>query len=216
MAGPPQSVRGRITLTNTGSERLVIRGATMHLPGREPIAIPLTALVGPGASTEAMVAADLGGGWPAGALRGELEVNGVRRGIEVRVAQTVGLNVSPSEALATMGSTPVSIAVRNYGNVPIPLASLTRGRLVPHDRDDPQGEFPDATMTLPKTTIVEPGAEVVLSATVTIPKGLAPDRRHRAHLPLGPADLVITVLPTDAPTAAPGKARSRTTTRKES
>jgi hypothetical protein len=216
LAGPPQSVRGRITLTNTGNERLVIRGATIHLPGREPVSVPMTALVGPGASTEAVVSADLGGGWPAGSLRGELEVNGLRRDIEVRVAQTVGLTVSPSEVLATAGTTPLSIAVRNSGNVAIPLASITRGRLVPHDRDDPNGEFSDATLTLAASVVVDPGAELVLDATVTVPKGLPPDRRHRARVPIGPADLVITVLPTEAGTSPTGKARSRTTTRKES
>ncbi len=68
LTGPPHAVRGRITLENTGAERLVIRGAIIHLPKRDPIPVPLTALVGPGATTEAMVSADLGGGWPAGTV----------------------------------------------------------------------------------------------------------------------------------------------------
>jgi hypothetical protein len=219
LAGPPGSVRGRITLTNTGSERLVIRGATIHLPKQAPIAVPLTALVGPGASTEAVVSADLGGDWPAGSLRGELEVNGQRQGVEIRVAESIGINVTPSEVLAVAGDTDVSLSIRNYGNVPIRLARITRGRLVPHDRDDPQSELPDATLTLAKAITVEPGAELVLSAQVSIPRGLAADRRHRARLPLGPADLLATVLPTDASTSTAStarKARTRTTTRKES
>jgi len=214
LTGPPSSVRGRITLTNTGSERLVIRGATLHLPDQDPITVPLTALVGPGASTEAVVAADLGGGWPAGPLRGELEVNGQRRDIELRVAETISVAVAPGEVLATAGTTAVSLTVRNHGNVEIPLARVTRGRLVPHDDDTPDNA-PDATLTLTKPVTLAPGNELVLAAQVSIPKGLAPDRRHRARLPLGPADLLVTVLPIDPPTTT-GKARPRTTTRKES
>lgn len=216
LTGPPHAVRGRISLANTGPERLVIRGATIHLPKREPIAVPLTALVGPGATTEAVVSADLGGDWPAGTVRGELDVNGQRRDVEVRVIQTVGLDVTPRDVLVVAGVTSISIIVRNFGNVPVPLARVSRGHLVAHDSGDPDEDSPDATLTLPRSVTLQPGVELSMQVDVEVPKGLPHDRRHRANLPVGPADLVVTVLPSDPPPATPGKARKRPTTPKES
>jgi hypothetical protein len=222
LTGPPHAVRGRITLANGGSDRLVIRGAVIHLPEREPVAVPLTALIGPGVTTEAVVSADLGGGWPAGTVLGELEVNGQRRAVEVRVTPTIGVTITPAEALATEGVTRLDVVVHNVGNVAVPLARVTRGHLVAHDNDepresgDPHVDQADATLRLAKSVTLQPGQEVPMQVVVEIPKGLPADRRHRARLPVGTADLVVIVLPTDPPTAPASKPRSRTTTRKES
>jgi hypothetical protein len=215
LTGPPHAVRGRISLANTGTERLVIRGAFIHLPKRDPIPVPLTALIGPGATTDAVVSADLGGNWPAGTVHGELEVSGQRRDVEVRVVQTIGLDITPGDVMVSAGATPISIIVRNFGNVAVPLARVSRGHLMAHDGGDPSDDSPDATLRLARAVTIAPGAELAMQVSVEIPKGLPPDRRHRAHLPIGPADLVVTVLPTDPPAASAGKARTRTTTRKE-
>ena len=85
-----------------------------------------------------------------------------------------------------------------------------------HDSGDPHEDSPDATLRLARSVTIQPGAELAMQVVVEIPKGLPADRRHRARLPIGPADLVVTVLPTDPPATTASKARSRTTTRKES
>jgi hypothetical protein len=227
LSGSPHAVRGIITLANTGTERLVIRGALLHLPGREPIAVPLTALVAPGSTTETAVSVDLGAGWSAGTTLGELEVNGQRRDVELRVVQSVGVAVSPSEALVEVGSTRVSLLVHNFGNVSVRLARVTRGRLIPHDWGDPHihssgdphvhdsgDPHEDATLRLRSSLLLQPGDETSIQAEVEIPKDLPVDRRHRAVLPVGPADLIVTVLPSDP--RATTTPKPRTPTRKES
>ena len=213
LSGPPRSLRGRISVANTGPERLVIKGALLHLPKQSPIPVQLTALVGPGATVDSVVSIDLGPGWPAGTSRGELEVNEQRRDVEVHVVPTIGIDVTPGELLAAEGTTTITLDLRNVGNVTLPLARTTRGRLVAHDSGDPHVDSShDATLRLARAVTLKPGESASLSAEVLVPPGLASDRRHRAHLPIGPADLVVTVLPVDPP----AKSRKRAAPTKES
>jgi hypothetical protein len=208
LSGPPQNVRGRVTVANTTPERLAIRGGLLHLPDREPVAVPVAMLLRPASSTEVSFGIDLGRATPPGELAGELELGGQRRAVTVRVEPAFAVTVSPATLLAAAGETKARLLVRNDGNLAIPLATTTAGRLLAHDeggsgattqgRAEPAGDSPEAVLNVSPTTL-EPGQETTLDVVVTIPDGLARTRRYRAALPVGPADLVVTVLPADPP-----------------
>ena len=138
--------------------------------------------------------------------------------IRFRVEPVIALHLSPHEVLGVEGRWTVELTVSNEGNVAIPLARHTCGRFVAHDSGPatvapaaptgagqvtvaPRGSDPDlglqAESRLADPVTLEPGDSRRLTFEVEVPAGLDPTRRHRAAVPIGPADLTVTVLPTD-------------------
>jgi hypothetical protein len=195
---------------------MLVRGGVLHLAGHEPIRVPIAVALRPGTTTVAPLRIDLGPAWPAGEVAGELEVGGTSVPVTLLVEPAIEVDVSPGQVLCAEGRSTVELTVRNDGNVAIPLAARTRGRLLPHDADrraespgsgaaptraprDLAGQEPDpqAQCRLDEPVLLAPGDSRRLTVHLEIPTGLDPTRRHRAVVPVGPADLLVTVLPTD-------------------
>ena len=56
---------------------------------------------------------------------------------------------------------------------------------------------PDVTLTLTDATTAAPGTTSVLRGSLSVPAELDPTRRHTARVPVGTADLDVTILPRD-------------------
>ena len=219
LRGSPRSLTARVSLANTGSQRLLLRSGTLHVAGHDPIAFPLAVALRPGTTTVAPLHIDLGPSWPPGEVTGDGELGEARMPVSLVVEPAIALHLSPPEVLGVEGRWTVELTVTNEGNVAIPLAKHTRGRLVAHDSGPaavapvaptgagrvtvaPRETDPDlglqAECHLAKPVTLEPGDSRRLTFEVEIPVGLDPTRRHRAAVPIGPADLTVTVLPTDS------------------
>lgn len=225
LRGSPRSLVGQVPLANSTSERMLLRVGTLHLAGHDPVTVPLAVALRPGTTTVAPLRLDLGRSWPPGEMVGELEVGGTRVPISLLVEPAIALEVSPDEVLGVEGSTTVELTVQNTGNVAIPLAVRTRGQLLAHDEGhlggtpgtlssviaratapkrastvtgDPEpASGPQVECHLAEPVLLDPGATGRLTVRVDVPAGLDPTRRHRATIPVGPADLTVIVLPTD-------------------
>ena len=186
------------------------------MAGHDPIAFPLAVALRPGTTTVAPLHIDLGPAWPPGEVTGDLELGETRMPVSLVVEPVIALHLSPHEVLGVEGRWTVELTVTNEGNVAIPLAGHTRGRLVAHDsgpatvapaagagrvgvvpRETDPDLGPQAESRLATPVTLEPGDSRRLSLDVEIPAGLDPTRRHRAAVPIGPADLIVIVLPTD-------------------
>ena len=188
------------------------------MAGHDPIAFPLAVALRPGTTTVAPLHIDLGPAWPPGEVTGDLELGETRMPVSLVVEPVIALHLSPHEVLGVEGRWTVELTVTNEGNVAIPLARHTCGRFVAHDSDPatvapaapadagrvtvaPRETDPDlglqAESRLAKPVTLEPGDSRRLTVEVEVPAGLDPTRRHRAAVPFGPADLTVTVLPTD-------------------
>ena len=86
------------------------------------------------------------------------------------------------------------VTVVNEGNVPIPLAAVTRART----DDGGPDPGPDVTLRVADPPVVDPGTTVTVDATLSVPDELDPTRRHLARVPVGTADLDVIVLPRTA------------------
>ena len=211
LIGSPSALTGRIPLSNSGPQRLVLRSGTLSIKGRATIAFPLGVVLRPGTSTEVPLSLDLGSAFPAGRHVGELAVGDFRLAVTITVQESVSVELTPSSVVAAVGRRELAVTVRNDGNVAIPIAAHTRGRLVSHDASEAATSTTsrspddgcDADLHLSKSVVLEPGGKRTLDAVLMVPSGLDATRRYRAVVPLGPADLVVIVLPTDPPDAGP-------------
>lgn len=216
LQGTPRSITGQIALKNAGSQRQLLRTAVLRIADRDPIAVPIAVALRPGTATVAPLRIDLGPSWPPGEVRGELEVGDTRVSVSLVVEPSISVDLSPTEVLATEGRTQVELAVENAGNVAIPLAVITRGRLVAHDEGAavepsavpeptptrgrsavPAKDGADVQCQLDESVRLEPGETRRLTVQLEVPAGLDPSRRYRATIPVGPADLTVTVLASD-------------------
>jgi hypothetical protein len=195
LTGPPTALRGSASMVNASDQRIAVRGGDLHLDGLDPVSLSLGVVLPPGTESDVALGVDLGSATPPGTYEGSLEVGGLSRPAVVRVEVVVDLDVRPDTVIATEGRTPVRLRLTNQGNTAIELAPLVRGRLVAHDADSEDATL-DAELRLEAGhEAVAPGTETDLDVVIAVPAGLDPTRRHRALLPIGPADLVLTVLP---------------------
>jgi hypothetical protein len=131
---------------------------------------------------------------PPGTYAAELEVSGLRRSAVVTVLAEVSLDVQPSTVLATPGRQEVVLAVRNDGNVPVPLAR----RSIARTDDGGKEPGPDVALVLESDVTIEPGVSLTLRGHLEVPRELEPARRHTATIPVGVADLEVIILPRSA------------------
>ena len=206
LTGPPAALRGRASMANTSDQRIAVRGGDLHLDGLDPVALSLGVVLPPGTESVVALGVDLGSATPPGTYEGSLEIGGLRRPAVVRVEVVVDLDVRPDTVVAAEGRTPVRLRLTNQGNIAIQLPPLVRGRLVAHDADGDDTAL-DAELRLESGhEVVAPGSETDLDVVIVVPSGLDPTRRHRALLPIGPADLEVTVLPWGPEPAAAARA----------
>jgi hypothetical protein len=210
LTGPPTALRGQASMANTSDQRIAVRGGDLHLDGLDPVSLSLGVVLPPGTESDVALGVDLGSTTPPGTYEGSLDVGGLSRPALVRVDVVVDLDVRPDTLVAVEGRTTARLRLTNQGNTTIRLAPLVRGRLKAHDAD-PDDAALDAELHVDDGIgVVAPGSERDLDVVVVVPPGLDPTRRHRALLPIGPADLVLTVLPwgaTQEPAAAPRSSR---------
>ncbi len=198
LSGPPTALRGHTSMANTSDSRIAVRGGDLRLEGLEPAALAVGAVLASGTESDVALGVDLGSSTPAGTYRGSLVIGGLARPVVVRVEELVELDVQPDTLVLVEGRTPVTLRVRNDGNTTVRLAPLVRGRLRAHDagRDaDGEADGPDAELRGDREVVLAPGAELDLDVVAVVPAGLDVTRRHHAVLPVGPADLAVTVLP---------------------
>jgi hypothetical protein len=206
LTGPPGQLRTAVSVENVAEQRVAVRGPALHRSGHEPLTGAGAAVIGPGATARVPVTFSLEAGTPPGEYDAEVEVGGVRRPALLRVEPRPSLSVSPRRLLAGVGRTTVVLTVTNDGNVGMALAPLARARTRWDDggpgrsrddagRDDPG---PDVSLSLTQPPTVEPGATVTVEGRLDVPGDLDPTRRHVARLPVGTADLDVTILPRTA------------------
>jgi hypothetical protein len=207
LTGPPGQLRAAVSVENSAEERVAVRGAALHRAGHEPVTGGGAAVIAPGATARVPVSFSVEAGTPPGQYDAEVEVAGVRRPVLLRVEPRPSLVVSPRRVLAEVGRTELSITVSNDGNLAIPLAALVRARsrwddgVRPLGEDDDGADDPrsDVSLSITDPPTVHPGATATVAAHLDVPEQLDPTRRHRARLPVGTADLDVTILPRTTP-----------------
>ncbi len=194
LTGPPGQLRTTVSVENAVDQRLAIRGMALHRKGHEALTGSAAAVIAPGATAQVPVSVRLEPGTPPGDHFGEVEVGGLRRQAVLRVEPDLALRISPRRILAVEGDQALTLTVSNEGNVAIPLAAAQRAR----SDDGGPDPGPDVVLTFPDPPVLGPGATVQLVATVSVPPGLDPTRRHTALVPVGTADLDVIILPRTA------------------
>lgn len=194
LTGPPALLRATVTVANAVDERVAVRGVVVHREGEPTVGGTASALIPPGATAAVPVTVGLDRTTAPGEHTAEVEVGGIRRPARLVVDPDPAVRVSPRRTLAAPGRTAVRLTVVNEGNVPIPLATVTRART----DDGGPDPGPDVTLTLDDPPVVEPGTSLTLDATLSVPGDLDPTRRHTARVPVGTADVDVIVLPRNA------------------
>jgi hypothetical protein len=210
LTGPPGLLRATVSVENAVDQRVAVRGLTLHRAGRRDVTGSGAAVIAPGATAQVPVSFRLQADTAPGDYTAEVEVGGVRREALLRVEPDLTMRVSPRRVLAEVGRSEVTLTVSNDGNLVVPLAAVVRARtddggprhgpdLVHRagtgDRGPAAG--PDVSLTLAAATTIAPGSTAVLQAQLTVPTELDPTRRHTARVPVGTADLDVTILPRD-------------------
>lgn len=194
LTGPPSMLRATVTVANAVDERVAVRGLVLHREGEPAVGGVASALIPPGATAAVPLTVGLDRSTAPGEHLAEVEVGGIRRPARVVVDPDPSVRVSPRRTLATPGDTAIRITVVNEGNVPIPLAAVTRART----DDGGPDPGPDVTLRVADPPVVDPGTTVTVDATLSVPDELDPTRRHLARVPVGTADLDVIVLPRTA------------------
>lgn len=206
LTGPPGRLGTTVSVHNTGDRRLSARGGAVTSTEVSAQRARLGEAVPPGRTRDVPVSVQVAAATAPGSYPAALEVGGVSRAATLRVEPDLDVRVSPRRLLATRGEQAVDLRITNAGNVPVPLARLVRGSV----RSDGVISDLDVELHLDASVTVGPGSAVDATGRVVVPDGLDPTRRHEARLPVGTADLVVVVLPTDdragttAPTSRPG------------
>ena len=210
LTGPPGLLRATVSVENAVDQRVAVRGLTLHRAGRRDVTGSFAAVIAPGATAQVPVSFRLEADTAPGDYTAEVEVGGIRREALLRVEPDPTMRVSPRRLLAEVGRSEVTLTVSNDGNLVVPLAAVVRART---DDGDPRhgsdlvlragtgdrgpAAGPDVTLTLAAATSLAPGSTAVLQAQLTVPTELDPTRRHTARIPVGTADLDVTILPRD-------------------
>ena len=191
LAGPPARLETVVTVENTTQERLAVRGPTFHLEQGPSVRGSASALVAPGATAAVPVTLALDPTTAPGDYPGELEVNGARRSAVLHVDEQPAVELSPRAVIAGPGTRGVRLRLANTGNVPVPLAR----RVLARTRDDGPDPGPDVVLELDSDPVLAPGESATLTGRLHVPDTLDPRRRHTATVPVGLADLVVTIPP---------------------
>jgi hypothetical protein len=194
LTGPPGLVRATVSVENAVDQRVAVRGLTLHRAGRDVVTGAGTALIPPGATADVPVSFRLEPDTPPGDYDAEVDVAGQRRRAVLHVEPDFEVHVSPRRVLAVVGRHAVTLTVTNAGNVPVPVAKLART----HTDDGRPDPGPDITLTFGSAHTLAPGTTTVLKGTLAVPAALDPARRHTARMPVGTADLDVTILPRTA------------------
>lgn len=189
--GPPASLRGSLTVANTGDRRLAVRGVTVLRKGSDDLDVAAAALVPPGATASLHVTLPVDPGTSPGDYPAEVQVAGIRRAAVLRVEAVLAMHITPRRLLAGPGTHEVSIEAVNDGNVDLPLAGVTAGRTY----DGGKEPGPDVTLTLTAPTVLAAASSITLQGRLEVPSSLEPTRRHTASVPVGLADLEVIILP---------------------
>lgn len=197
LAGPPGRLRATVSVENTVDQRVTVRGLLLHRDDAPTVSGAATALIPPGATADVPVTFRLDPTTPPGETGAQVEVAGMRRTARVVVEPEPSVRVSPRRMLATPGRQPVTLVVTNDGNVPVPIAPLTRART----DDGGPDPGPDVDLSVADPPTVEPGRTATVAAELAVPDDLDPTRRHLARIPVGTADLDVIILPRTAPEA---------------
>jgi hypothetical protein len=210
LSGPPSAIRGRTSMSNSTDQRVSVQGGDLHVAGRESVPVRVGVILPPGAEAVVPLRLDLGATTPPGIYTGSLEIAGIARPVHVHVDTVVALDIAPDSLVLDAGSHELTVQVRNTGNVGVPLAPLVRSHTRPHDATDERSGPEIELRYAGRRTLLGPGEEARLDVTVVVPDALDPTRRHEAVLPIGPADLAVTVLP--RPGRNPSARSARTST----
>jgi len=193
LTGPPSGLRASVAVHNAGDRRLSVRGGSVTSEQVSAQRARLGGTVAAGDTRDVPVSVQVAAVTPPGSYSAALEVGGVSRPATLRVEPDLDVRVSPRRLLATRGEQRVELRVTNAGNVAVTLAQLVRGSA----RSDGVISDLDVELHLDTSVTVEPGLAVDATGRLVVPDTLDPTRRHEARLPVGTADLVVVVLPTD-------------------
>lgn len=190
LSGPPGRLTAIVTVANSGDRALPIDGIQVRRPNQPEVAGVAGGLVPPRETASVPVLVTLSSSTAPGMYPAEIEVAGVTRSVTLWVESHLSVNVSPAHVVAGPGEHSLTLLLHNTGNVPLPLAGLTRART----DDGAPDPGPDVALRIPDPPTVEPGERVVIHGTLEVPD-LDPTRRHTARIPVGLASLDILVLP---------------------
>lgn len=194
LCGPPGRLRTSVSVENRLSGRAALRDAALHTEGQATVTTPAVAVLPPGATATIPVSFRLDPATQPGERVGAVELAGRRRAARVVIEPDPSLRVSPARTLAEVGEHEVRLTISNDGNIPIPLAGLTRA----YTRDGGPEPGPDVSLALDDPPVVEPGSVATVVGRLHVPATLDPTRRHVALVPVGTADIEVIVLPRTA------------------
>ncbi len=190
LSGPPSRLTAVVTVANTGDRALPVDGILVRRPNQLDLPGVAGAVVAPGETALVPVFLSVPPSTAPGNYPAEVEVGGVSRSVTLRVEAHLSVIVSPTNLVVPPGTHPLTLVLNNTGNVPLPLAELTRANT--HDGGPDPG--PDVSLRLASPPIVAPGQRAMVDATLEVPD-LDPTRRHTARVPVGLSGLDIHILP---------------------
>jgi len=193
LTGPPDNLRATVSLENASDKRISLRGLVLRRAGADDLAVRFGAILPPASSTTVPLSIALPVTTPPGEYGAQIEIAGQTREATLRVETKISARLTPGRILAAPGPSTVELRLANEGNVDIPLARTTRGRTT----DDGPDWGDDVVLELAQPLLLQAGDVIDLAATVVVPDGLDPTRRHEAAVPVGVCDLIVIVLPRD-------------------
>jgi hypothetical protein len=190
LTGPPARLTAVVTVANSGDRALPIDGMRVRRPNQPEITGVAGAVVAPGETATVPVLVGLSPSTAPGNYPAEVEVAGVIRTVTLRVESHLAVTVSPTNVVLGPGKHPLTMMLDNTGNVPLPLAGLTRART----DDGGPDPGPDVSLRIVDPPTLDPGQRAAVHVTLEVPD-LDPTRRHTARIPVGLAGLDVHVLP---------------------
>ena len=175
LVGEPGRIKGKLNLTNSGAEEVVLQGAQLRTAATSKAAESRPALdinkplhpiiVRPGRSRSVSLKMALDPTTPPGEYDAELEVGGEVKPVKVHVVEKIDIRLHPDKLIireAPGGTASKRIVVQNVGNVPVTIGDigavvleddrlqcrLLRRVVAAIDTKNPEAEFEDYFRTL--------------------------------------------------------------------
>lgn len=136
LIGEPGRIRGKLNLTNTGTEDLVLQGAQLRTAAATKARAAATLeinkplhpiIVRPGRSRSISVKMALDPTTPPGEYDVELEAGGVVKPVKVHVIEKIDIRLHPDKLIireAPGATAQKRVVIRNDGNVPVTVGDI--------------------------------------------------------------------------------------------
>lgn len=139
LVGEPQRIKGKLHLTNTGTEEVVLQNTQLRTvttkKGRGKSAPPALEInkplhpiiVRPGRSRSVSVKMALDPTTPPGEYEAELEADGEIKPVIVHIIEKLDISLNPGKLVireSPGGTATRRVVIQNHGNVPLPIGDI--------------------------------------------------------------------------------------------